>query len=89
MSDYVPPALVRLVRDRAHDCCEYCLLPQELQEAWFHIDHVQPRKLDGPTVYENLALACVNCSLKKAARTHALDPLSGTIAALFHPRRDQ
>jgi hypothetical protein len=32
--------LVQEVRDRAHDACVYCLLPQNSQEATFHIDHV-------------------------------------------------
>ena len=29
----------------------------------FHIDHIKPLAADGQTVAENLALACVSCSL--------------------------
>lgn len=53
-------ALRRLVRARANDRCEYCLLPQHASEATFHIEHIlaeqhEPPNLDDPS---NLALAC-------------------------------
>jgi hypothetical protein len=38
------------------------------------------------TSLENLALACVSCSLRKGARTAAIDPDTGDAAQLFHPR---
>jgi hypothetical protein len=68
--------------------CEYCKLRQWSQEATFHIDHIQPRADGGETTEDNLALACVSCSLKKAARIHALDPKSKRFVRLFHPRKD-
>jgi 5-methylcytosine-specific restriction endonuclease McrA len=89
MSEYLPAALARLVRERAGGSCEYCRLPQSSQEAAFHIDHIQPRSAGGPTVENNLALACVTCSLRKAARTHARDRVSKQRVPLFHPRRDR
>ena len=63
-------------------------MSQEGQEARFHVDHVVPVVCDGPTVEENLALACVSCSLHKAAKQFALDPQTGIEAALFNPRTD-
>ncbi len=39
-----------------------------LRRAEFHIDHVVPVVDGGATKLENLALACVSCSLRKAAR---------------------
>jgi len=66
MSEHIPAALVKLVRERAREVCEYCLLPQKSQEAAFHVDHIRPRAAQGATRAENLALACVTCSLKKA-----------------------
>jgi hypothetical protein len=45
-------------------------------------------KQGGETVAENLALACVSCSLRKAARIDALDPVTQAACRLFHPRRD-
>ena len=84
----IPTSLARKVRSRAQAACEYCRLPQSEQEATFHIDHVRPIALKGPTHFNNLALACVTCSLSKAARTKALDLVSGKLVPLFHPRRD-
>ena len=37
---------------------------------------------------ENLALACVTCSLRKAARVQARDRHSGEIVPFFNPRED-
>ena len=88
MSQHIPKSLSDLVRQRAHGLCEYCRLPQSSQEATFHIDHIQPQSADGPTVPDNLALACVTCSLRKAARTKARDAVTGQLVPLFHPRRD-
>jgi hypothetical protein len=78
--------LARVVRARANNACEYCRLPQAFQEATFHIDHVQPRKSGGETTLENQALACVTCSLKKAARTHAPEGESKQVVPIFSPR---
>jgi HNH endonuclease len=84
----VPEAVRRRVIRRAQGRCEYCGLSQEGQEATFHIDHIIPRAADGRAVPENLALACVSCSLRKAARQTAVDPQSGTEVSLYNPRRD-
>jgi 5-methylcytosine-specific restriction endonuclease McrA len=87
MSDTISARLARRVRRRARGACEYCRLPQWTQEATFHIDHIQPRADGGRTAYDNFALACVSCSLKKAARTLARDPDTGTLTPLFQPRK--
>ena len=84
----IPAQLRRQVIQRAHDLCEYCGIAQAGQEAVFHIDHVLPLNAGGETLSSNLALACVSCSLRKGARTHATDPQSGIEAPLFNPRRD-
>lgn len=82
----VPVSLQRRVRLRAGDRCEYCRIAQASQEATFHVDHVVPRAAGGATSFENLALACVSCSLRKGARTTAIDPTSSDATQLFHPR---
>jgi 5-methylcytosine-specific restriction endonuclease McrA len=89
MSEHISVALIKLVRQRADQVCEYCLLPQTSQEAVFHVDHIRPRAAKGLTCAENLALACVTCSLKKAARTRGRDPISKELVPLFHPRQDR
>lgn len=83
------PALRALVFERAQGQCEYCGLSQAGQEATFHIDHVNPRLAGGPTEESNLALACVGCSLHKAARRQGLDPTTGATVMLFNPRTDE
>ncbi len=88
MSPQIPVSMVDQVRRRDGEICDYCRLPQASQEATFHVDHVQPRSLGGPTTLTNLALACVTCSLRKAARTSAVDPKSRQRVPLFNPRAD-
>jgi len=85
----IPARLRRLVRERAGSRCEYCGLSQEGQEATFHVDHIVPKRDHGPTRADNLALACVSCSLRKEARRSGVDPASGRTAPLFHPRRQR
>ncbi|MGA2068448.1 MAG: HNH endonuclease signature motif containing protein [Thermoguttaceae bacterium] len=84
----IPAHLQRLVAQRAGNRCEYCGLSQAGQEARFHVDHITPVARGGATTAENLALACVSCSLRKAARQYAPDPQTGVEAALFNPRAD-
>jgi hypothetical protein len=85
MSD-IPPSLRAEVEHRAASRCEYCQLSQLGQEAAFHIDHVVPRAAGGVTKLDNLALACVSCSLRKWAKQTALDPNTGQELPLFNPR---
>ncbi|NLX97857.1 MAG: HNH endonuclease [Rhodopirellula sp.] len=63
----IPPRLRAEVVLRAGDRCEYCRLSQLGQEATFHVDHVVPRVAGGRITADNLALACVSCSLRKWA----------------------
>ena len=81
--------LRELVRRRAGNCCEYCLLPQEVSELRFHIEHIIPRQHGGEDEAENLALACPECNLRKGPNLSGIEPTTGNIVALFHPRRDQ
>lgn len=85
---YIPVDLRKLVIARAKSRCEYCGLSQASQEATFHIDHILPESLGGETDEKNLALACVSCSLRKAARVQIEDPQSGAKVFLFNPRQD-
>ena len=86
----MPPISTNLrqrVIQRAAGRCEYCQLSQDGQEAMFHLDHVIPQAAGGATVSDNLELACVFCSLRKAACRTAIDPESGQEAPLYHPRQ--
>jgi HNH endonuclease len=81
-------SLDQLVRRRAEHRCEYCHLPQSAYRARFQIDHVIAQKHKGPTVAENLALACPRCNNAKGPNLSGIDPQSGKVVTLFHPRRE-
>lgn len=83
------PSLRRLVNERAEHCCECCGLPQaQVPALAFHVEHIIPRKHDGADTADNLALACYFCNLHKGPNLTGIDPRTGQIVALFHPRRD-
>ena len=83
----IDTALQRLVRERAKDRCEYCRFSEALAEAPFHLDHVVARQHGGPTSFENLALACCFCNRYKGTNLSGVDPASGRVVLLYHPRR--
>jgi 5-methylcytosine-specific restriction endonuclease McrA len=82
-------ALITLVHERAKRRCEYCQLPQEHSAVPFEIDHVVAKQHKGPTVEQNLALACFYCNSAKGPNISGIDPESGAIVPLFNPRRQQ
>jgi hypothetical protein len=60
------------------------------------VDHIVPYSAAtrepsfDPEDPDNLAAACWMCNfVGKHAQTHGLDPLSGLIVPLFHPRHDR
>src|SRR6266496_5999399 len=81
--------LRQAVISRAGNRCEYCRISQSAQEALFHIDHIVPQSAGGPTAMENLALACVTCSLRKAARQTVYDEQTKADVPIFNLRRDK
>src|SRR5437764_1097669 len=81
--------LERLVRERAHDACEYCCMPSRFDPLPFQIDHIIAVKHRGPTIEQNLALACFACNNHKGPNIAGIDPDSGTIVRLFNPRTDR
>jgi 5-methylcytosine-specific restriction endonuclease McrA len=77
-----------LARQRAGNRCEYCRLAQEdTPLATFHIEHIVARKHGGSDDPSNLALACYHCNLHKGTNLTGIDPISGAIVPLFHPRQ--
>jgi hypothetical protein len=78
-----------LVRERAGHRCEYCgILQVHMPFATFHIDHIIPRQHGGTNDPANLALACYHCNLHKGPNLSVIDPDTGVMVPLFHPRRD-
>ena len=79
-----------LVRQRAANCCEYCRLHQDDSPlATHHIEHIRPRKHGGSDDESNLGLACIDCNLHKGSNLTGIDPLTGAVTELFHPRQQR
>jgi hypothetical protein len=78
-----------LVRERARNRCEYCLLPQEHSELTHHIEHIIAKQHGGSDEPDNLALACHRCNLRKGPNVSGVDTETGQVVPLFHPRRDE
>ncbi|HVY94250.1 MAG TPA: HNH endonuclease [Bryobacteraceae bacterium] len=76
------------VRQRARNCCEYCHLHQDDSPlAALHIEHIVPKIHGGTDSPDNLALACIDCNLHKGTKLTGIDPETGEVTGLFHPRR--
>jgi len=74
------------VRSRASDTCEYCVLPQSVRRLRFHVEHILPRQHGGNDDLDNLALACGRCNRHKGPNIAGIDPVTGQMTRLFHPR---
>ena len=81
-------ALQQVVSLRATGRCEYCHFPESAAELPFHCDHIIAEKHSGPTNEANLAWACFSCNVRKGPNIGGLDPVSGELTRLFHPRTD-
>ncbi|WP_395095157.1 HNH endonuclease [Armatimonas sp.] len=81
-------ALRAQVRERAGRRCEYCGYPDLIRSGPFAVEHIQPRSAGGSDDLENTAWSCDHCNGHKAAATQAIDPVTGTMAPLYNPRRD-
>ena len=80
--------LRKRVRERAADRCEYCLMPQGAVHTRLQIEHIVAQQHLGSDEDSNLALACDLCNRYKGPNLSAIDPETGTVVRLFHPRED-
>ena len=76
-----------LVRQRAHQRCEYCQLPDQADPyGLFHIEHIIAKQHGGDDDPANLAWSCSRCNHRKGTNLSSRDPETGAIVELFHPR---
>jgi len=68
-----------LVRDRYR--CQYCA--RSMPRSRLNIDHVLPRSRGGPSRWENVVCACIECNSRKGDRT----PDEAGMKLLKKPRR--
>jgi 5-methylcytosine-specific restriction endonuclease McrA len=69
--DKVPRQSVKFNRRnifaRDHNQCQYC--GRKFPTSELSLDHVMPRSQNGPTTWENIVCACVDCNVRKGGRT--------------------
>ncbi|NJN55291.1 MAG: HNH endonuclease [Anaerolineae bacterium] len=86
-SPYISVALRQSLFDRANGRCEYCRTPESTSLAPHEIDHIVAQNMGVKPKPENLALSCTLCNKHKGSDLTSIDPTSGTITPLFHPRQ--
>ena len=86
---YIPEAIRAQIFESANGRCEYCKLPEQFAYHRHEIDHIYAEKHGGDTNVANLCLACADCNRHKGSNLCSLDPLTGKITALYHPRLEQ
>lgn len=74
---------------RAFHRCEYCRAPEAVFNFPFEVEHIVPRAQGGSDTEDNWALSCRSCNLFKSDCRECVDPESGVVTPLFHPRVDQ
>ena len=80
------PATRALVRTRAGNRCEYCLIHQDYAELSHHVEHIVAIKHGGSDDPSNLCLACERCNLFKGSDLSGFDSVTGLVERLFNPR---
>ena len=55
----------------------------------FAVEHIVPRVAGGGNEPSNLALACQGCNNLKFVSIEAVDPVTGVMVPLFHPRQQR
>ena len=83
----IPANLKKEVENRAQGYCEYCKSQSSFSPDPFSIEHILPRSKKGRSISTNLAFACQGCNNAKYNHVEAIDPLTGKLAPLFHPRQ--
>jgi hypothetical protein len=82
-------AMREFVRQRAGNRCEYCRAVESRWRLRFHIERIIARQHGGSDELGNLALACHLCNAHKGPNLAGIDPDTGEMTPLFHPRRDR
>ena len=85
---YLSPKILKEIEEIDGDLCAYCQTSVHNTGQPLTIDHIQPQSLEGSNTSTNLCLACRRCNEFKAKKIEAIDPLTGEVVLLFHPRKD-
>jgi hypothetical protein len=78
------------VWSRANHRCEYCRIHQDDEPFYrLHLEHVVAKQHGGTDAADNLALACHHDNEHKGPNLTGIDPETGKVVRLFHPRRQR
>src|SRR5258705_8946957 len=72
---------------RACGCCEYCRAQEKFAPDPFSVEHIVPVVKGGISALTNLAYSCQGCNGRKYVSLEALDPGTGDVVLLYHPRQ--
>ncbi|HRW03589.1 MAG TPA: HNH endonuclease [Caldilineaceae bacterium] len=89
MSSYLSVELRKRLEELDNGQCVYCQTRTDNTGQALTIDHVIPLAKGGGNGLENLCRACRSCNEAKRDQTHAIDPLTGEIVRLYHPRQQR
>ncbi len=67
------------------------MLPQAASVLTFHVDHLMAKQHLDQVIDESefLCFACNRCNAYKGTNLSTVDPLTGQVVSLFHPREDR
>ena len=89
MSEALSKRVRSTVFSRAQGCCEYCFSQHRFSPDPFSIEHILPKSKGGSNKLDNLALACQGCNNRKYTHVEGIDPVSGGVVDLYHPRQNR
>ncbi len=89
MSRYISETIRKQVVERAHHCCEYCLIPESETYLGCEVDHIISLKHGGATKLANLAFACFYCNRNKGSDIGSVLMPDRNFVRFFDPRIDQ
>ncbi|MGL4609625.1 MAG: HNH endonuclease [Trueperaceae bacterium] len=85
---YISAELRKLVRERARNLCEYCLIHEDDTHFGCQVDHIISEKHSGQTEADNLAYACTFCNQHKGSDIASIVQETKALVRLFNPRSD-
>jgi HNH endonuclease len=83
---YISVQLTAQVLADAGHRCGYCRTDERLTGSRLSIEHILPIAAGGLTERANLWRSCRECNEHKGAQVQAIDPESGELIDLYHPR---
>jgi 5-methylcytosine-specific restriction endonuclease McrA len=85
---YIPKALRQKVAAQAKYRCGFCLSQEKITGFSMEVDHIVPETIGGPTVEENLWLACSFCNTAKNNRASQVTARKSWVSVGWHPPKD-